>query len=116
LIIATDIPMLPEQLRQLAEAALRGLDGVIYLNGGTPQLALAFSTSNTIDGAFDERFQLFKERLVATEKLTEVFAAAGACSRAALRRTLENTETVVGRKGRRVAPLPRHEVEKIFAK
>jgi len=116
LIIATDIPMLPEQLHQLAEAALRGLDSAIHLNNGTQQLALAFSTSNTIDGAFEERFQLFKKRLPASERLAEIFATAGACSRAALRQALENAETVIGRKGRQVAPLPRRELESIFKK
>ncbi|MGH7454523.1 MAG: P1 family peptidase [bacterium] len=113
-IIVTDIPLMPEQLRQLAEAALRGLDTIIHFDDGTQQLALAFSTSNTIDGAFERRFQLFKARMPSMEKLAEVGSAAGACSRAALRRALEEAETVVGRKGRQVTPLHRDELEKIF--
>jgi D-aminopeptidase len=114
LIVATDIPLMPEQLRQLAEAALRGLDPIVHFADGTQQLALAFSTSNTIDGAFERRFQLFKARMPSMEMLAEIESAAGACSRAALRRALENAETVVGRKGRRVAPLHHDELEKIF--
>jgi len=115
-IMATDFPMLPEQLRQLAEAALRGLDGVVDWHDGTQQLALAFSTSNTIDGAFERRFQLFKERLPNSELLNQISNSAGECSRAALRRALEQAETVVGRKGRSVAPLPAEELERLFAK
>ncbi len=113
-IIATDFPMLPEQLRQLAEAALRGLDGIVQWNEGTQQLALAFSTSDTIDGAFERRFQLFKERLPAPESLHEVLAMAGECSRAAVRRALKNAEAVVGRKGRRATPLTAEELARLF--
>jgi D-aminopeptidase len=114
LIVATDIPLLPEQLRQLAEAALRGLDTIVHFNDGTQQLALAFSTSNTFDGAFERRFQLFKARLPSLEMLTEIGSTAGACSRAALRRALENAEAVVGREGRQVASLHPDELEKVF--
>ncbi|MCI0698570.1 P1 family peptidase [candidate division KSB1 bacterium] len=114
LIVATDLPLLPEQLHQLAEAALRGLDTIVHFDDGTQQLALAFSTSNTIDGAFERRFQLFKARIPGTEKLAEIGSAAGACSRAALRRALEKAETVVGRQGRQVAPLHRDKLENFF--
>ncbi len=114
LIVATDLPLLPEQLRQLAEAALRGLDTVVHFDDGTQQLALAFSTSNTIDGAFERRFQLFKARVPSMEKLTEFWRVAGACSRAAMHRALEKAETVIGRKGRQVTPLRYDELEKIF--
>jgi D-aminopeptidase len=116
LIAATDIPLLPEQLRQLAEAALRGLNAIVHVNDGTQQLALAFSTSNTIDGAFEQGFKLFKERALSMEKLAEVWAAAGACSRAALRRALESAQPLVGRKSRQAMPLRRDELEEIFWK
>lgn len=115
-IIATDFPLLPEQLRQLAEAALRGLDGIVDWNDGTQQLALAFSTSNTIDGAFERRFQLFKERLPNAGPLNQVLESAGECSRAALRRALEQTDVVAGREGRSVAPLPVEELARLFKK
>lgn len=114
LIVATDIPLLPEQLRQLAEAALRGLDPVVQLKDGAQQLALAFSASNTIDGAFEPRFQLFKERLFGAEQLVETLTAAGACSRAALRRALAAAKGVTGRKGNWAAPLATEELEGVF--
>jgi D-aminopeptidase len=114
LIVATDIPLMPEQLRQLAEAALRGLDSVVHFNDGTQQLALAFSTSNTIDGAFERQFQLFKARMPSMEKLAEVGSVAGICSRAALHRALEKAETVIGRKGREVTPLRHDDLKKVF--
>jgi D-aminopeptidase len=115
-IVATDFPLLPEQLRHLAEVALRGLDGNVDWHDGTQQLALAFSTGNTIDGAFERRFQLFKERLSSSELLNQILKSAGECSRAALRRALEQKEIVVGRKGRSVAPLPAEELMRLFTK
>ncbi len=115
-IVATDLPLLPEQLRQLAEAALRGLDGNINWHDGTQQLALAFSTGNTLDGAFERRSQLFKERVPSSKLLNQLLESAGECSRAALRRALEQKEVVVGRKGRSVAPLPTEELARLFAK
>lgn len=114
LIVATDVPLMPEPLRQLAEAALRGLDPIVHFDDGAQQLALAFSTSNTIDGAFERRFQLFKARMPSMKMLAEIESAAGACSRAALRQALEKAETVIGRKGRQVAPLRHDELKKIF--
>jgi D-aminopeptidase len=113
-IVATDFPLLPEQLRQLAEAALRGLDGIVDWHDGTQQLALAFSTGNTIDGAFERRFQLFKERLPNAELLNQILESAGECSRAALRRALEQTAVVVGRKGHRAVPLAAEELARLF--
>jgi D-aminopeptidase len=114
LIVATDIPLMPEQLRQLAESALRGLDTAVHFNDGAAQLALAFSTSNTIDGAFERRFQLFKARLPNAENLAEICSTAGVCSRAALHRALEKAETVIGRKGREVTPLRHDDLKKVF--
>jgi D-aminopeptidase len=113
-VIATDLPLLPEQLRQLAEVALRGLDGIVQFEDGAQRLALAFSTSNTIDEAFADRFQLFKEKMWAQEHLSGIFSAAAPCCRAALRRALENAETVMGRRGRQAAPMDNETLKKIF--
>jgi D-aminopeptidase len=114
LIIATDVPLLPEQLHQLAEAGVQGADDIMNVDAAQ-QLALAFSTGNTIDGAFERRFQLFKERVPAAARLPDVFAAASEGARAALRRALESTEAVTGRRGRQAAPLRHDEVEKLFS-
>jgi D-aminopeptidase len=114
LIIATDVPLMPEQLRQLAEAAVQGVNDIVNVDA-TQQLALAFSTGNTIDGAFERRFRLFKERVPVAEQLPGIFAAASESARAALRRALESAEAVTGRRGRQATPLRRDEVEKLFS-
>lgn len=115
-IVATDFPLLPEQLRRLAEAALRGLDGSVDWNDGTQQLALAFSTSNTIDDAFERNAKLFKASLPGAEVLHQLAQRTGACCGVALRRALEQQEIVAGRKGRSVAPLSEKERKKLFMK
>ncbi len=104
IILATDAPLLPEQLRGLAEAAVRGLDEV-SLEFSDRQLALAFSTSNTIDQAFSDSFQLFKEKRWADELLSPLFDAAAAVSRAALANGLRAATPVTGRKGRTAHPV-----------
>ncbi len=105
LIIATDAPLLPETLRQLAEAGLRGLDKFGLAESGAQQLALAFSTTNVIDNAFEERFQLFSERWLAHEQLSPLFNAVAEAAREALRKGLQSAEPVTGRKGRRLQPI-----------
>lgn len=105
LIIATDAPLLPEALRQLAEAGMRGLDKFGLPEDDVQQLALAFSTTNTIDNAFEEKFQLFKQQWLAHEQLAPLFHAAVEAAREALRRALQNAEAVTGRKGRTLAPV-----------
>ncbi|MDZ7345057.1 MAG: hypothetical protein ONA90_11160, partial [candidate division KSB1 bacterium] len=97
-----------------AEAALRGLDRIVEFDDGAQRLALAFSTSNTIDEAFADRFQLFTERTLGQEQLRGVFSLASRCCRTALRRALEHVEMVVGRRGRRVMPLGKENLKKIF--
>lgn len=103
-IVATDAPLLPEQLRGLAEAAMRGCHEFEW-DPLDRQLALAFSTSNTIEGAFHDSFQLFKLKHWAEEFLSRLFAAAAAASRAALLNGLRAATAVTGRKGRTAHPV-----------
>ncbi|NUO82600.1 P1 family peptidase [candidate division KSB1 bacterium] len=105
LIIATDAPLLPESLRRLAETAMAGLSQFGLAESGAQQLALAFSTSNTIDHAFEDRFQLFHERWLSHEQLGPLFHAGAETSREALRRSLQHAEAVTGRKGRTLKPV-----------
>lgn len=113
LVIATDAPLLPETLRQLAEAGMRGLDKFGLAENEAQQLALAFSTTNTIDNAFEEKFQLFKQQWLAQEQLAPLFRAAAEAAREALRRTLQSAEAVTGRKGRRLAPIDWQRLENL---
>ncbi len=105
LLLATDAPLLPEQLRHLAEAGMRGLDEFGLAESLDQQLALAFSTANTMDNAFSDALQLFREQHYADDLLAPLFIAAAETSRAALRNGLRAATAVTGRKGRTAPPL-----------
>lgn len=107
-IVATDAPLWPEELRALAEAAVRHLDG------GDARLALAFSTGNAIDGSVDASpAQRYRARRVGEEGLAMLLEATQAASRAALARALTDARAVTGRKGRTVAQLPPEAIARI---
>ncbi|MGH7491863.1 MAG: P1 family peptidase [bacterium] len=105
IVLATDAPLLPEQLRRVAEAGLRGLDRFGLAEASDQQLALAFSTGNTIDNAFDNSYQLFKARRFSDDLLAPLCAAAADASPAALLNGLRAATTVTGRKGRTAHPV-----------
>lgn len=100
LIVATSAPLLPEGLSALAETCLRGLDELIDWDAEEKQLALAFSTSNTIDHAFEDEFRLKPVRQLRGSRLHEVLEMGVDAARAALVRAVAEAEPVVGRKGR----------------
>jgi D-aminopeptidase len=105
MVLATYAPLLPEQLRRLAEAGLRGLDNFGLAASADQQLALAFSTGNTIDNAFDDAFQLFKAKRSSDDLLPSLCAAAAEASRDALVNALRAATTVTGRRGHSASPV-----------
>lgn len=105
LILATSAPLLPQQLRQLAEAGMRGLDRLGLCLQNEQRLALAFSTTNTVDGAFEEKLQLFRERWYGAETIALLCQAAAEAATQALQRALQQTEVITGRKGRQLRPV-----------
>jgi D-aminopeptidase len=112
-IVATDAPLWPEELRALAEGALRGMDAA-PVRGADARLALAFSTGNAIDGSVEAPpARHYQARRVGDDGLAILIeAAAGAC-RAALGRALTDAVAVTGRKGRTAAPLPPDTIARI---
>ncbi len=101
LIVATDAPLLQGDLCALAEASLRGLDEIIDWGPDDRQLALAFTTGNFIDEAFEEKFRLKPVRWQRLD-LRNLFDVGAEAAQAALRRALAEAEPVSGRRGRRV--------------
>jgi D-aminopeptidase len=104
-IIATDAPLLPQQLRLLAEHSARALNSQQMISPHDHQLVLAFSTGNTIDGAFEDQFRLFFQKWPSRDFLTLFFDAAAECTLAALKKALQNAVAVPGKKGRSVQPV-----------
>jgi L-aminopeptidase/D-esterase-like protein len=101
-IIATSAPLLPEGLSVLAESCMSSLNRLIEWDAEDKQLALAFSTSNTIDHSFDDQFRLKPVRQYLNSHLSEISNSGAEAARAAFLRALTEAEPVTGRKGRRV--------------
>lgn len=116
-VIATDAPLFPEQLREVAEGSLRGLDALPLLSGGgrDARLAIAFSTGNPIEGSLDEAFRIYKARRIGQGQMGALLDAAAGAVRGALRSALTEAEGVTGRKGRSVARLPAELLAKLPA-
>lgn len=107
-IAATDAPLFPEDLRALAEAALRGLDAGTPMSGADARLALAFSTANVIDGSTAApASRLYEGHRVGEEGRAALCEAAARAAREGLRRALLEATAVTGKKGRTAAPHPR---------
>jgi D-aminopeptidase len=104
-LVATDAPLFPEQLRELAEAALRGIDAAAPPAGVEARVALAFSTANPLDDSLEEGFRLYSARRLGEAGLGALLDGAGEVARAALGRALTAATAVSGRKGRALAPL-----------
>lgn len=103
-IAATDAPLFPIHLRQLA--AHCAATAVRYLSPDQPDgvLALAFSTGNPIDNAFSGKFQLFDEKWPGKRLLQQLLSTVPNCLETALRKALAQTDEVTGRLNRRVQP------------
>jgi D-aminopeptidase len=120
-VLATDAPLLPEQLRGLAEAALRGLDGALGGSGSggggdDARLSLAFSTGNPIDGSLEASApRTYKAQRLGEEGLGALFDAAAITVRAALFRALTSAEAVTGRHNRSAARLSAEALAKLPA-
>jgi len=105
LIVATSAALLPEGLSALAAACMRRLDALITWEVEDQQLALAFSTSNTIDQAFEDEFHLKPVRQYFHAHLDEILQAGAEAAGAAFLRALTDAEAVKGRKGRLLQPI-----------
>ena len=104
-VLATDAPLFPGQLRELSEAALRGLFAAAPASGAEARVALSFSTANPIDNSMEKGVRLFSARRLGEAGLGVLLDSAGVVARAALRRALAEAAAVKGRKERTVAPL-----------
>ncbi|HZF48476.1 MAG TPA: P1 family peptidase [Polyangiaceae bacterium] len=104
-VLATDAPLFPGQLREVSEAALRGLFVAAPTSGVEARIALSFSTANPIDNSLENDVQLFPARRLGEAGLGALLDSAGVVARAALRRALAEAAAVRGRKDRTAAPI-----------
>ena len=112
-VVATDAPLLPHQLRRVAKRPSLALGRLGAVStAGSGDIFVAFSTANA--GRIDES-SLSDVTVYPNDELTAVFAATIQATEEAIVNTMVGADTVVGASGFRVNALPAGQLRAIFA-
>lgn len=115
IVVATDAPLLPHQLKRLARRAGLGLartGGVAANSSG--DIFLAFSTANP--NAAKPAAELARAEFVPNDEITPLFEAAILATEEAILNALTAAKTMTGLEGRTVYALPHDEVRVVLKK
>ena len=114
IIIATDAPLMPHQLKRLARRASLGLGRMGSTSGdGSGDLFLAFSTGNTIPV---ERHKAGDVKMLVTDDLSPLFEATVQATEEAITNALVAGETMTGIDGHTVVGLPHAKLRAVLKK
>lgn len=114
LVIATDIPLFPHQIRRLLRAVLSSLGNVqIEKNPADSVSGILFSTANAMS-MVDEGPFLFDYRMVDNSWLVSISRACSEAVRESVRNSLTEATAVTGRQGRTVQPVPRDVLSRVL--
>ena len=103
-VIATDAPLLPHQLKRLARRAALGLARTGSVSGdGSGDIFVAFSTANPGAATAPETASV---RMVSNRRISALFEAVVQSTEEAIVNALVAAETMTGAEGRRVEALP----------
>lgn len=112
IVVATDAPLLPHQLRRLAKRPSLGLGRLGAISGdGSGDIFVAFSTASS--GRIDEN-NLSEVAMYANNELSAVFVAAVQATEEAIVNAMVAAETVVGASGLRVEAMPEARIRALF--
>jgi L-aminopeptidase/D-esterase-like protein len=114
IVIATDAPLLPHQLKRLARRASFGIarDGGVSTNG-SGDLFIAFSTANSGSAAASD---VAAVSMLSNERVDPLFEATVQATEEAIINAMVAAETMTGRDGRTVQALPHDRVRDILKK
>ena len=114
IVIATDAPLLPTQLKRLARRATLGLgrDGSISGNG-SGDVFIAFSTANS--GA-EKSGKPIEVKMLPNDDLNPLFAATVEATEEAIVNAMIAAETMAGIENHRVIALPHDELRSVLKK
>ena len=113
-ILATDAPLLPHQLKRIARRATLGMARTGSLGGnGSGDIFLAFSTANPGMSHGDEREVASLEALL-NEKLDPLFAASVYATEEAILNAMVAAETMTGHQGVTVEALPHEALREVL--
>ncbi len=114
IVIATDAPLLPHQLKRLARRAALGLARTGSTAGnGSGDIFLAFSTANPGAAKGDGPVAL---TVLPNERMNALFEATVQATEEAIINTLVAAETMTGRDGHKVLALPHDRLREVLKK
>lgn len=114
IVVATDAPLLPHQLKRLARRATIGMGRTGGTSGnGSGDIFIAFSTANP--GAF-QGAGLATLQMVSNEEISPIFDATVQATEEAIINALVAAETMTGADNRRVERLPRDRLREVLRK
>lgn len=112
-VVATDAPLLPNQLRRLARRVSLGLARTGTISGnGSGDLFIAFSTANA--GAADPGPLMHSVQTIPNDRMDPIFAAVVQATEEAVVNALVDNQTMTGRDNHRVEALPHERVRQIM--
>ena len=115
IVVATDAPLLPDQLKRLARRASLGLARTGSISGnGSGDLFIAFSTANP--GAANPEKPTQTVQTVPNDRLDPIFEATVQAVEEAIVNALVNNQDMTGRDGHRVEALPHDRVRELLKK
>jgi D-aminopeptidase len=115
IVVATDAPLLPEQLKRLARRATMGLARTGSTSGnGSGDIFIAFSTANP--HAWDESPSPHTIQTVSNERINPLFTATAEATEEAIVNALVAGKTMTGIAGHTVIGLPHDELQKALKK
>ena len=114
IVVATDAPLLPHQLKRLARRASLGLARTGSVSGnGSGDIFIAFSTANAGAARMAGTTQL---NMLANEAMNPVFAATVQATEEAIVNAMVGAETMTGVEGHRVIALPHDGLRQVLRK
>ena len=115
IVIATDAPLLPHQLKRLARRASLGLARTGSVSGnGSGDLFIAFSTANAGAGNPDPVTNTVET--VPNDRMDPIFAAVVQATEEAIVNALVDNQSMTGRDNHRVDALPRNRLRELLKK
>ena len=113
IVVATDAPLLPHQLRRLAKRAALGIGRMGgTASNGSGDIFVAFSTAN----ASAEQSGVADIQMLGNAQLTPLFEATVQATEEAITNTLVAAETMTGADGYRVFALPHARLQSVMQK
>ncbi|MBL8794776.1 MAG: P1 family peptidase [Planctomycetia bacterium] len=113
-VVATDAPLLPHQLKRLARRVSLGLARVGSVAGnGSGDIFVAFSTANAGAAKPDKEAQL---AMLPNDKMTPLFEGTVQATEEAIVNALIAAETMTGRDGNKAVALPHEQLRAVLKK